>query len=317
MAMGPGALVLDGWIPQPHPAAFASPGPAANSQQAREDLRLALGTASDAGIPLLLSNPGGVGADLHLSWCRSLLMEAAEEAGVHANTALIRAQQPNSRVLTALRRGRLSAAGRVRFPSEAQVRGAVCIVAEMGLEPIVAALEAGAEVVVAGRAHPAAVAAAVPVWKAAPLAEALHMAAAMKLAALDTVEAGESSLWLAAVEGSSFTLAHGVATASSRSAAARAVLSDSAVAAAAFTVPGTRVVTAKCEVEETDEGVRITGSRVAASDYYNVRVTGVTLVNADAAPTGRPRGEGYACTLDHYMTVRDPCEPFPTSTEFI
>ena len=143
------------------------------------------------------------------------------------------------------------------------------------------------------------------------------MAGALKLAALDTTQAGDSSLWLAAVEANSFTLAPGVATASSLSAAARAATSDSDAAMAVFTVPGARVVTAKCEVEETDEGIRATGSRIAASDYYNVRVTGVTLVNPDAAPSGRPRGEGYACALDHYMTVRDPCEPFPTSTEFI
>src|SRR5438552_3296783 len=71
------------------------------------------------------------------------------------------------------------------------------IVAMMGAEPHIAALERGADVVLAGRSSDSALFAAYPLWKGAPPAPAWHMSKTIECGALcaERPAGARTSIW--------------------------------------------------------------------------------------------------------------------------
>ena len=109
-----------------------------------------------------------------LDWIRDIAVEFAKEEGLSPRIALLYSEQSPS-VLQAK-----ASDGQVRplapFDSVDPEVFAACdhIVAIMGPEPYVAALEAGADIVLGGRSTDTAVLAAAPLWKGAGAGPAWH-----------------------------------------------------------------------------------------------------------------------------------------------
>jgi hypothetical protein len=115
----------------------------------KRDLELLLEGAVSAGIPLVIGSAGGSGARPHTDWTTAIVMEVARERGYRFDMAVIYADVPREKVAAELAAGRVrSLDGSPELTREA-VGAATHIVAQMGVEPIMAALGAGAQVVVA------------------------------------------------------------------------------------------------------------------------------------------------------------------------
>src|SRR3546814_7491322 len=82
------------------------------------------------------------------------------------------------------------------------------LVAQMGHEPIVAALEQGADVIIAGRACDDSVIAAFPIWKGADAGLAIHMGKILECGAF-SAEPNGTDVLLGAIDERGFVLEPG------------------------------------------------------------------------------------------------------------
>ncbi len=175
MTLGPALIGVDAGSTDPGPYYLGSGEPLAPRVAVERELALLLETALGAGIPLVVGSCGGSGSTAHLDWTAGIVRDIARRRGWRFRMARIPAEVPAEAVVEALEAGRLTDFEAGRLPTPAEIRESACIVAQMGPEPIVAALRAGAQVVLAGRACDDAVMAALPILRGYDPGLALHM----------------------------------------------------------------------------------------------------------------------------------------------
>jgi len=143
-----------------------------------------LDAALSANIPLIIGSAGFAGAELHLGGTVMVIRNIAEELGLHFRMAIIHAEIEKEYVSAKLDEGKISPLGPVPDLTREEVDASVRIVGQMGVEPFVKALEAGAQVIVAGRANDPSMFAAIPFLKGFDKGLALHMAKILECAAI-------------------------------------------------------------------------------------------------------------------------------------
>ena len=140
------------------------------------DLRGLLLAARSAEIPLLIGSAAGSGNDWSVDYFAALIREIAQAEGLSFTMAKIYAEQKPETVLDYLESGKVfPLAAAPPYDADA-VRRSQRIVAVMGAEPFQAALDAGADVIVAGRTTDTAIYAAVPLARGVNPAVAWHAA---------------------------------------------------------------------------------------------------------------------------------------------
>ncbi len=159
---GPGPLATGGCM-------FARPA-------VKRDTEIMLTRAVAAQIPLVIGSSGTSGSDEGLAFMLDIVREIAREHGLHFKLAAIHSELTKETVREHLKAGR----SRPLPPSvplaDSDVDAARHIVAMMGVEPIQAAVSAGAQVVVAGRSSDTSVFAALPLMAGFKPAVVWHMA---------------------------------------------------------------------------------------------------------------------------------------------
>ena len=160
----------------------------------RSDLTKVLRAARSINVPLLLGTAGTAGAEPHLDTTLSMVRDIARSEGLHFKLASIRADMPRDLLKAAVRAKRVRALGAIAPLTEEEVDGASHIVGQMGIEAFQRALEAGADVVIAGRACDTAVFAAIPAALGYPLGLAMHMAKIIECCSICTTPGGRDAL---------------------------------------------------------------------------------------------------------------------------
>jgi hypothetical protein len=156
-------------------AAYLATGTSKNSRDAvKTDLRLLMAAQHERGIPLIFGTAGQAGGDLNVDWAVEIVREIAAEEGYRPKIAVLYSEQSAATIKAANAAGRVKALPPLGPLSDATIDDCNHIVALMGPEPYVAALEAGADIIIGGRSTDTAVLAAYPIWKGAPLGAAWH-----------------------------------------------------------------------------------------------------------------------------------------------
>ena len=138
------------------------------------DTRLMIREALGAGIPLIIGTAGFGGGRPHLERMLGWVRELAEANGWHFKLAAINSEVDKEALVAAHRAGRITPLHPAPPLDEETIRGAERFVAMMGIEPFQQALQAGAQVIIAGRASDVSIYAAFPVLRGIPKAVALH-----------------------------------------------------------------------------------------------------------------------------------------------
>jgi hypothetical protein len=156
-------------------AAYLAQGVSKNNREAvKRDLGILMRAQARAGIPIIIGTAGQAGGDMNVDWTRDIVLELADELRIAPRIALLYSEQTREQVK------RLNAAGRIRPLApmgpldDDSVDACDHIVAAMGVEPFIAALDKGADVIIGGRATDTAVLACYPIWKGAAWASAWH-----------------------------------------------------------------------------------------------------------------------------------------------
>lgn len=204
LARGPDFIGCDMGSVDPGPYYLGSGKMATNPDMTRRDLRLVLTGARRLDVPLLLGTAGTAGAAPHLEATLAMVREIAREEGLHFRLASIRADVPTDMALDAQARRRLTPLGRIPDPSPDDISKSR-IVAQMGVEAFARALDAGADVVIAGRACDTAVFAAIPQMLGYPTALAMHMAKIIECTSICCSPGGRDAI-LGYLDGDGFIL---------------------------------------------------------------------------------------------------------------
>ena len=206
LARRPDVIAVDAGSSDPGPH-YLGAGKSFTSRAAvKRDLDLMLVAARRLGVPLLVGSAGGAGAAPHLAWTQAIVEELARERGLRFRMAVIPADIPKDVVRRALREGRVEPMPCTGALTEAALEATTHLVAQMGTEPLVAALDQGAEVVLCGRAYDPAPFAAPALRAGFDPGPALHMGKILECAAIAATPGSGSDCVLATLEGDSFVL---------------------------------------------------------------------------------------------------------------
>jgi hypothetical protein len=176
IAMGATAIAIDGGSTDSGPY-YLGAGVAKSAASAVErDLRILLTAACENGIPLIVGSCGTSGTDAGVDWVAGIVVRIAEQERLSFRMARIYSELEPAAVIDAIGQGRVTGLLPQGDLSHDAVRSCCHIVALMGHEPIVAALAAGAQVVLAGRATDTSMVAAVALMHELPPGPAWHAA---------------------------------------------------------------------------------------------------------------------------------------------
>ena len=156
-------------------AAYLATGKSKNSRGAvKRDLTILMKAHAKTGIPVIIGTSGQAGGDLNLDWTRDILLEVTEELGISPKIALLYSEQTREAIKALNAKGRISPLPPLGPLNDETVDECDHIVALMGVEPYLAALEEGADVILGGRSTDPAVLASFPIWKGAGWGPSWH-----------------------------------------------------------------------------------------------------------------------------------------------
>ena len=141
-----------------------------------------------AGVPLVIGTAGTCGADDAVDWLLDITRDIAAEEGMHLRVATLKSGQPVARVKEAMAQGRVHPLPAAPPVSDAVLDACTNIVALAGAEQIAAALETGADIVIAGRTTDTAIIAALPLMRGDHAGAAWHGAKVGECGALATTQ---------------------------------------------------------------------------------------------------------------------------------
>jgi hypothetical protein len=147
----PHMIGVDGGSSDPGPHYLGSGQSFTSSLAIRRDIRLLLNGAVANRIPMIIGTCGGAGGAPHLQRCVEIVREIAREDRLRFKLAVIHAEQDKRYLKARLAAGKIKPLGSAAELDEATIDRAVRIVGMMGPEPYMRALEAGAQVILAGR----------------------------------------------------------------------------------------------------------------------------------------------------------------------
>lgn len=206
LARNPDALTLDAGSTDPGPYYLGAGVPFTNRRAVKKDLGMILEAAYARRIPVLVGSAGGGGGRPHVEWLLDVYREVCAERGYRFRTAVIGAEVDRDWLKAKVAAGRVAPLDWQRALTPADVDASVRIVAQMGAEPLVRALDLSAEVVIAGRACDAAVVAAPALRAGFDTALALHMGKILECGGAAAYPRHGSDSLLGVIERDSFTV---------------------------------------------------------------------------------------------------------------
>ena len=184
VALKPDLIACDGGSTDPGPYYLGSGIPFTNATAVKRDLRLMLKAARKLRVPLVIGTAGGCGADVHVAREVGIIREIAREEGLSFKMAVISAEFEKPVLVEHLRAGRIEKLGPAPVVTEGDINESTHIVAQMGVEPIIKALDGGAEVIICGRCYDPAAFAAPAIRAGYNQALALHLGKILECATI-------------------------------------------------------------------------------------------------------------------------------------
>lgn len=281
MSYKPDAIVVDAGSTDAGPHKLGAGVAIVSERACKKDLETMIVEGAKAKIPVIIGSAGGSGGKVHVEWTWKIIKEILKEQSLeNLKVAIIWADIPKELVKERLEQGKVEALGlSVKELTKERIDETTAIVAQMGHEPIVKALEEGADLILCGRAYDPSPFAAVAQYHGLPLAYGYHAGKILECAALCAVPGTTKDCMLGTITEDGFTITP---------------LSDErkctplSVAAHTFYEkdhpyilhgPGVVLNLEHCTFEQVDENsVFVTGSKVEKTENYYIKLEGARKV---------------------------------------
>lgn len=232
---------------------------------------------AEAGCPLVIGTAGTCGTDRTVDWLYGITVEILSELGLSAKIAVLKSEQPKERVATALAAGRVAPLPHAPEISADLVHSTTHIVALAGAEQIAAALETGADIVIAGRTTDTAIIAALPLmrgdhagaaWHAAKIGECGALCATNPQSGVIEIDLDREGFTVTPLADGAHCTPHTVSA---------HMLYENSDPFILYEPGGYLDVTAAKYIALDDARVRVIGSKWVPSDRYKVKLEGARV----------------------------------------
>lgn len=196
IAAGAHAIACDAGSTDSGPAYLATGRSKYSRDAVKTDLAILIRGQAKAGIPLLIGSCGTSGCDAALDWTRDIALEIARENNLTPRIALLYSEQKPALLEARAAQGRIAPLAPMTASDPVPFAECDHIVALMGPEPYMAALEAGADIVLGGRTTDTAVLAALPLLRGAGAGPAWHAGKIAECGALCTVKPRDGAVMI-------------------------------------------------------------------------------------------------------------------------
>ena len=309
MSRAPDMIGVDGGSTDPGPHYLGS-GKCLNSRMAmKRDLRLMLGAARSADIPLIIGSCGGAGGDPHVDEVADIVREVAREDGHRFRLAVIHSEQDKAWVRDRMRAGKVRSLRSSPPLDDGVVERAERIVAMMGPEPFVQALDDGAQVILAGRSSDPAPWAACATRAQLPPAPAWYGGKMLECGATAAWPKGHDCLLVDVVDDGIVVEPTNPERRCTPMSVANHSLHENA-SPVIHQEPGGVLDTTHCRFEAVnDHAVKVSGMEWRPDDVYTVKLEGAERIGYRAVTFCGTRDPGLIGQFDSYLeSVRENVE---------
>ncbi|WP_432251762.1 acyclic terpene utilization AtuA family protein [Streptomyces sp. HNM1019] len=277
LTLGADVIAVDGGSTDSGPHYLGASVPKTTAAAVARDLRILLKAAARACIPLIVGSCGTSGTDSGVDWVADIVAGIQAEEHLTLNVARVYSEQDTSLLKQHLDGGRVHALPPLGELDAETLESCTHIVAMMGHEPIVAALAAGAQVVLAGRATDTAVAAAVPLMKGMPAGPTWHASKVVECGGQCTTNPRSGGIF-ATIDAGGFTIEplDPAVACTPRSVAAH-MLYETANPFQMREPAGTLDVHEATYRAVDERTVRVEGSRFHLADQHTVKLEGARI----------------------------------------
>jgi hypothetical protein len=303
LALQPHFIGCDAGSTDPGPEYLGSGRTAFPRDAIRRDLRLMLLGARRLKIPLLIGSAGTGGNDIQLELAHGLMREIAAAEGLSFRLALIHAEQDKGYLRKRFREERIKPLAPAPHFDEATIDRSEHIVGMMGAEPFQRALEAGASVVLAGRASDTAIFAAVPIMRGFPAGIAWHAAKILECGAAAVVNRKTPDCMFAWVRKDHFVVeAPDAALRCTPQSIASHSLYENADPFRLVECSGTLDLTDSRYEALTERSVKVSGSAFIPAPRYTVKLEGAEKAGYQSILIGSIRDPFIIRQIDDWTT---------------
>jgi hypothetical protein len=279
LEMAPDVIAVDAGSTDPGPYYLGSNEPLVSEYSIRRELEELVAAARKRNIPLIVGSAGGAGTKVQVNQVAQIVRDIAQSAGLHFRLATIYADIDIERAKVALRRNEIVDFEAGFALTEEHLDTTTSLVAQMGHEPICAALDKGADVIIAGRSCDDLAIAAYAIWRGADPARAIHMGKILECGAFSAEPFG-MDVMVGILEDDYFILEPGSPR---RRASVKSVAAHSLYEREhpyAQDGPGHRADLSHCTFEQISERqVRVRGAVLQTTDYY-IKLEGARRVGS-------------------------------------
>jgi hypothetical protein len=300
--MAPDIIAIDGGSTDSGPAYLGR----GVSKYARASTRVEwqglMEARAGAGVPLVIGTAGTCGTDATVDWMLSITRDIAAELGQRLRVALLRCSQDPAAMARAFQAGRIAPLPHAPPVTAQTFAECTNIVALAGAEQIAAALETGADIVIAGRTTDTAIIAALPLMNGCHAGAAWHGAKIGECGALCATNP-QSGVIVVDFDDGGFTVAPMAdgARATPHTVSAHMLYENSDP----FILhePGGHLDVTDASYSALDaRRVRVTGSRWVPAPQYSVKLEGARVAGYQTVLLALLRDRRYVAAAEAWAT---------------
>lgn len=298
----PDAIAVDAGSTDPGPYYLGAGVPFTSRRAVKRDLAMILEAAHGLAIPVLIGSAGGGGGRPHLEWTLDVYHEILREHGYHFRTAVIGAEVDKAWLKRKIAQGLVVPLDLDRALTAQEVDRSARIVAQMGFEPFIRALELGAHVVIAGRAYDPAVIGALPMRAGFDAGLVIHMGKILECGGAAAYPRHGADSLLGVIERDGFTVEppnpDKICSVASVAAHSLYEKADPYL----LHLPGGAIDLRETRFEQvTERAVRVTGTRFIPAAAYTLKLEGVVRVGYRTLTIAGVRDPILIAQLDTYL----------------
>lgn len=277
LACKPDIIAIDGGSTDSGPAYLGRGVSKYSRASTKVEWRGLMEARAKAGVPLVIGTAGTCGTDSAVDWLTDITREIADEIGQTIKIAVLRSSQSNSDIADAYSNNRVQPLPNAPEISKQTLLDCTNIVALAGAEQISAALETGADIVIAGRTTDTAIIAALPLmhglnagpaWHGAKIGECGALCATNPQSGVVLIDFDDDGFTVSPIANNSRATPHTVSA---------HMLYENSDPFILYEPGGHLDVTNAKYAALDDKRVRVTGSKWVPSDRYTVKLEGAKL----------------------------------------
>lgn len=279
MKRKPHVIAVDAGSTDPGPYYLGAGISFTDRNSVKRDLEIMIPAGLEAKIPVIVGTAGGSGARPHVESVLDIVREIAREKGLSFKMAVIQSEFEKDFLRENYKKGNITPLAPAKEITEKDIDEAVHVVAQMGEEPFIEALNGGADVIIAGRSYDPSVFASLPIREGFDKGLAIHMGKILECAAIAALPGSGSDCMFGYLRHDHFVLEP-----------LSPIRKCTTLSVAAHTLyektnpyilpgPGGAINLHQAKFEQVDDNkVKVSGSRFEPTDEYFVKLEGVRKV---------------------------------------